>query len=308
MIAALHLARPEALLLLAVFVPLWFAVARSADPRRAWSRAIEPHLLDALLLRSERGARLQPVHLLAVTWVVGTLALAGPSWRRAPAPFAEDNAGLVIVMEVTETMTRSDVQPSRLQRAAQKVGDLLALRGDVDVALIAYAGSAHRVLPLTKDSEIVKEFASALSPEVMPAPGHAAAAAIAAANAELERARRPGSIVFLGDGVAPDQLDAIREAGSVPVHVLAIGAPPTDPASLEELASVTGGVHVLVTADGADVERLAAAATSRIGSVTDEDEAPKWQDDGHLFVWLVAAALLAWARRGWSIALPGRDA
>lgn len=308
MIAALHLARPEALLALVLLAPLWLLVARTADPRRAWSRVIDAHLLDALLLRSERGARLQPMHLLAAVWLVGTIALAGPSWRRAPAPFAEDSAGLVLVIEVTETMTRRDVQPSRLERAAQKVTDLLALRGDVEVALVAYAGSAHRVLPLTKDGAIVQEFAVALAPGLMPEDGDAAAAAIAAANAELARARRPGSIVLFSDGVAPGEVEAIRAAGSVPVHVLALGAPPTDPASLKRVAAQSGGTHVLVTADNGDVERLADAATRKIGSVPGEDDAPVWQDDGHLFVWLVAACLLAWSRRGWSISLPGRNA
>ena len=97
------------------------------------------------------------------------LALAGPTWQREPAPFADDTAALVIVVEVTPTMLAQDVQPSRLERAALKIHDLLALRRGSVTALVAYAGSAHLVLPLTQDGDLITEFAAQLDPSIMPA-------------------------------------------------------------------------------------------------------------------------------------------
>jgi hypothetical protein len=60
------------------------------------------------------------------------------------------------------------VQPSRLERAAQKIRDLLAERRGTRSALIAYAGSAHLVMPLTRDADLIARFAAELSPDVMP--------------------------------------------------------------------------------------------------------------------------------------------
>jgi len=301
----LHFLRPFWLLAVPFAGLLTFVLLRMTDPRQAWRGVIEPHLLDALLMRSDRSRRLQPAHLVGIAWSVCILALAGPAWRREPAPFAEDTSVLVVVVEVTETMMSKDVQPSRLQRAVQKVGDLLVLRPDADVALFAYAGSAHRVMPLTRDAEVITHFARALSPEIMPAQGDAAAEAIAQANTELARAGRAGSIVLFSDGVAPDQVAAIRSLASVPIHVLALGNPPPDPASLESIARATGGIVVTVSPDHRDVERLARAAERRIGRSTGDESGAAWKDQGYLLLPLLALLVLFWGRRGWSIGIPG---
>ena len=60
--------------------------------------------------------------------MIASLALAGPTWKREPTPFSEDQAPLVIALDVSSSMEMTDIQPSRLQRAQQKVRDLLALR------------------------------------------------------------------------------------------------------------------------------------------------------------------------------------
>ena len=57
----------------------------------------------------------------------------------------------VIALDLSATMNAVDVQPSRLERAKQKIRDLLALRSGARTALVAYAGSAHTVLPLSDD-------------------------------------------------------------------------------------------------------------------------------------------------------------
>ena len=53
-------------------------------------------------------------------------------------------------------------QPSRLLRAKQKILELMAIRGDVNTALIAYSGTAHTVMPITNDSEMIRHFLAAL--------------------------------------------------------------------------------------------------------------------------------------------------
>ena len=80
------------------------------------------------------------MHLLLAGWLIAIIALAGPTWRLELAPFIADQAALAIAIEVTPSMQAQDIQPSRLQRAAQKVRDLLALRPGAKTALVAYAG------------------------------------------------------------------------------------------------------------------------------------------------------------------------
>ncbi len=55
------------------------------------------------------------------------VAMAGPSWEREPSPFADDTAGLVVLLKASTTMEATDVQPSRLERSKHKLRDLLEL-------------------------------------------------------------------------------------------------------------------------------------------------------------------------------------
>ena len=299
MIDGLHLLRPWWLLALPVAAALVWRASRASDSERAWRGVIDPHLLQALLLRREHRRHVRPLHVLPVVWFVTIVALAGPAWRIEPSPFAEETSALVVVMDVGATMSATDVQPSRMERAAQKVSDLLTLRAGTDVALVAYAGSAHRVMPLTRDGAVVTSFASSLAPGIMPVPGDAAAAALGIANQELARADRRGSIVLITDGVSVDQVDAALDAESVPVHVLMMSRSSESDAPTRRLASGTGGAHVVVTPDGADVERLASLAEQRVARAESDALIGGLRDDGYLLLPLLGLLSLFWARRGW---------
>ena len=78
---------------------------------------------------------------------------------------------LVILLDVSSSMEQRDIQPSRLQRAKQKIADLLAMRTDKQTALIVYAGTAHTVLTLTDDQDILKQYLAAITPKIMPRAG-----------------------------------------------------------------------------------------------------------------------------------------
>ncbi len=164
-----HFLRPLWLLLLIPAAYLMWSVYQRSDSLRAWRQVIAPHLLDHLLLREagEEG-RWRPVYMLGVGWLAGILALAGPSWQMQPSPFSEDQAAMFIVIKVTPEMLAQDIQPSRLQRSVLKIHDLLDLKKDVRTGLIAYAGSAHLVMPLTSDAGIINNLLLHLNPESCP--------------------------------------------------------------------------------------------------------------------------------------------
>ena len=125
---------------------------------------IADHLLKHLLVSEREPKKVRPVYLLAVLWLTGIIALAGPTWDRESSPFIQDTAGLIIALKVTPTMLAQDIQPSRLERATQKIHDLLKLRIGAKTALIAYSGSAHLTMPLTVDPKIIDMFSQALTP------------------------------------------------------------------------------------------------------------------------------------------------
>ena len=302
----LHFLRPLWLLVIPAAIGLAMMLARIGDPRAPWRGLIAPHLLDALLIGESSRRRFPPHVMLAITLSVGAIAAAGPTWQRRPAPFGVSQSAMIFVIETTPSMEQKDIQPSRLERSAQKVSDLLELRKDTDAALIAYAGSAHLAMPLTTDASVIAYFAGALNPDIMPMPGAALDKAIAMANDQLREASRNGSIVLLTDGATGEQVDRIAEQGSVPVHVLVMASvlAEQEQAALERLARVTRGSLTPVSPDLSDVERVSAQAERRFGAAPSESD-DDWVDTGYWLTFPLAALALVWSRRGWAVEYQG---
>ena len=309
-----HFLRPAWLLLVIPAVAPLLVGLRRRDPLRSLSRIIDRSLLEHLVVRPDGGRRFGPAHLLTVAVLVLTLSAAGPAWRREPAPFAEETAAVVIALEVTPEMLAEDVPPTRLERATQKISDILEARPDARVALVAFAGSAHLVMPLTRDHEIIAFFAGELTPPVMPVEGERTAEAVALAGSLLQKSGQPGSILLVTDGVPPGeegQLAELRDDGLVPVHILALAAPagtpvparsppapPLDRDALDRVARGLGGSVTVVTPDERDVKRVAERLETRFGATTSEG-GERWRDEGYALVPVGLLLALFWFRRGW---------
>lgn len=313
-LGSFHFIRPGWLL---AFVPVALIIAailQRKDARSAWRGVIEDGLLDHLLVKPKTEGVFQPVHLLAVAWCVAVIALAGPTWRREPSPFADDEAAVVFVVEVSATMACRDIQPSRQQRSVHKIGDLLAARVGMESALVAYAGSAHLVMPITGDAEIIKTFASELDPKIMPIEGDVLAQALTLANQQLVSAERPGSIVLLTDGIDPGQNEALKKYSGAPVHVLAVAgdqgkplpldsppAPALDIDALQKSVDAMNATVTVVSPDDTDVKRLSRNITTSFAAAQQDDGGDRWQDMGYWLTPFICLISLFWFRPGWVV-------
>jgi len=314
-----HFLRPGWLLMLLPATLVCWSILHRQDPMRAWEAVISPGLLQHLAIRKEVGrSRFRPVFLLGVIWSIGIVAAAGPSWEKEPSPFTEDQAALFIVLKVTPDMLAADIQPSRLQRSVQKINDLLALRPGTSTGLIAYAGSAHLVMPLTSDPDIIGFFASELNPDVMPVPGDDPVRAVELAQRRLQASGLPGSVVLIADAIGADSIAALADLSdgwAADVHILAVAGgpevvpPPGSPAApaldrdaMQKAAGAGGGTLVLVTPDDSDVQQLSAGIARSI-SAAPTQEGERWKDAGYYLVLLLAALGLLFFRKGGAVSV-----
>lgn len=169
--------------------------------RRRLSRAIEPRLFSRLAPDRLRASGLLRRLGFVLALVFMILALARPRWGERLEMFRGRGVAVVIALDGSKSMLAEDVKPNRLERAKTELALLLeALAGNA-AGIVAFAGDAYVLCPLTTDLEAAKLFLDIISPEVMPVPGTDFGRAIMR-SLELFTATAPGTraLVLVTDG------------------------------------------------------------------------------------------------------------
>ncbi|WP_166366942.1 VWA domain-containing protein [Pseudomonas akapageensis] len=325
-LSALHFLRPLFLLLipLGALLLLW---RRAEVRRRRVQSSIAPHLLKHLLITPSTRARVQPIHLLSALLMLGGLAAAGPTWQQDRPPFLENQAVLLLALDLSPSMDASDLPPSRLEAAKHKMLDLIAREKGLRIGLLAYAGSAHLVLPPSDDPALLDSFLQALATPLIDRPGKDALGAIEQAKRLLVAEKVPGTLVLITDGADASQFAAIGkslEGTALQVLILAVGSNDTGVLRTADGQPRTDsdGRALLGRFDQAGLEQLAKAADAPLGSLTlDDDDLDwielhaqrhfaqanpdagqiHWKDAGYWLTWPLALLALLCIRRGWRL-------
>ena len=323
---ALHFLRPLWLLALGLVVLIWWLVRRREAKTTARNTFIAPHLRDALTVQRAPRIRIQPIDGMALGLLATVIAAAGPTWSRQNSPWFAETAPLVIAIEVSDSMRSNDLAPSRLDRARFEVLDLLSKRTGSRTALIAYAGSAHIVMPLTSDVGAIKPFLESLDPGIMPSPGANASRVFDLAVKLLGDVPTSGTLLFVNDGFDSADVGRFAEFSQredVPALVALIvgtnkggvaflpdGSPvlrdtgerldtAIEPAALRRIGRAADMPIIRATAGDGDLRVLLRRIESNLQQADDPDA--RWRDEGVRALWPAAFLLLLWFRRGWTM-------
>ncbi|HKE43262.1 MAG TPA: VWA domain-containing protein, partial [Steroidobacteraceae bacterium] len=324
MIGDFHFLRPLWLLALLAAIALAWVVARREDVRSRWRGIIDPALLEHLVVDPKSRWRVRPIYMTVAAIIVGSIALAGPTWKRERPPFVEDKAPLAIAIDLSRTMDAIDVTPTRLERAKLKVHDLLERRAGARTALFAYAGSAHLVLPLTDDAALIRTYVDSLATGLMPVAGKDTGRALKVVEAALAREEVPGTILFMTDGVEAGAFQSFKaHTGKNQLMVLGIGTEEGGPvrAGAESFLTDSTGRRVFTRLDVEGLRKLKDAADVKVATMTLDDSdldwiqrhvqthlaqkqsdlATRWQDEGWWLTLPIGLLAALWFRRGWTI-------
>ena len=304
-----HFLRPTWALLLIPWLAMVVVRSQQRDKQDMFGGIIAPHLLQHLRLQRFDTRWLNPKNFSLLFMVLVLLVIMGPTWRQQLSPLNQDEAALVVLLDVSSTMQQKDVQPSRLQRAKQKISDLLALRPDKKSALIVYSGTAHSVLSLTADQDILNQYLAAITPAIMPRSGKFPEYSLPLADEILRGRNAPATIVMFSDGLGAKSGQAFESYFLTHPHQLLVvgvgsedeepGIAPLERESLKALATDANGVYLSLTIDDADVRQLNQRIESHY-TVT-QDSALPWFDSGYLLVFPAMGLFLMWFRRGWTL-------
>jgi Ca-activated chloride channel family protein len=200
---------------------------------------------------------------------------------------------------------------------------MLRASGDGQVGLIAFAGDAFVVAPLSDDAETLLAMLDALSPQIMPVRGSRPDLGLAKAGELLAAVgARDGEVILVSDDPGDDR--ALSAAGTLAnqghrVSVLGVGTSEGAPVpgakdadgkpvisrlaepGLEALARAGGGDYATLTPDGADLARILHTQVGRIdprrGAEGTQPE--RWQGLGPLICLALLPLGAVAFRRGW---------
>ncbi|WP_298981840.1 VWA domain-containing protein [uncultured Roseibium sp.] len=300
-LSVFHFIRPWWLLFLLPVGMLWWLVRGAAGRSASIPSSIAPHLARALQVGSQSKQSIRPVDSAVLVLSLLVLAAAGPTWSRIPNPLVSDTAPLVVALKVTKSMMQVDIAPSRLERSKQKVLDLLTERSGAKTALVAYAGTAHQVAPLTEDPAVLKPFLEGLDPSIMPKNGTSLQAALKLAQDILSSQDVPGAILFMADEIADADTAVLSQHAQGANSPVLFWFASRDQESKSKLSALSGYQVVEMTPDSKDVVQVSRNINAVYEAALANDERQKWRDQGRFLAFPAVLIMLFWFRRGWTM-------
>ncbi len=210
--------------------------------RRALRLLVAPSLRSQLVHRATPAQRRLRIGLLTLSGLFAVFALMRPQWGLEFLSTSRAHAELMVAVDVSRSMLAEDVVPNRLERAKAEVRDLLGyLEGD-HVGLIAFAGRASVLAPLTPDFGFLRLVLDGLGPHSVSRGGTRLEEPIRKALAGFRATGDVSRVILLiTDGEDQDSfpLDAASDAAERGIAIITIGlgseegsdVPLTDPAT-----------------------------------------------------------------------------
>jgi Ca-activated chloride channel family protein len=208
---------------------LWLWRRYDARQHAALARFISAHLRGQLTQSVSIGRRRTQRGLLLVSLALLFVALAGPLVGYRWEQISRRGIEIIFAVDTSRSMSTPDVKPDRLTRAKLAIDDFTnKLDGDA-VGLVAFAGEAFLVSPITLDYGAFHESLNAIDINTIPRGGTNIASAVREAQAALRRRPDSDKILILvtdGEDLEGDALIAAQAAASqdgLKIYTIGVG-------------------------------------------------------------------------------------
>jgi Ca-activated chloride channel family protein len=248
----IHWGAPQLLWLLVVVPALSLLLLLGAWLKRRALRsladpALVPRLTDS---RSARWAAVKVACVLSGLALM-VVAAARPQWGEKLQVVKGHGIDVVIALDASRSMLAADIPPSRLERAKVQIASLLDNLSGNRVGIVAFAGDAQVMCPLTTDVEAAKLFLDIIDPGNMPRPGTNIQHAVEAAASLFGPAEESSKALVLitdGDNLDGDPGVATRIAVENHIRMFAVGVGTPEGSTIPEAQST--GTSYQKDADG----------------------------------------------------------
>ena len=164
------------------------------------------------------------VMLLALVGII--LGLVNPKIGTKMETVKREGIDIVFAMDMSKSMLAEDVAPSRLEKSKQIVSQIINQLGSDRIGIVAYAGSAFPVLPITTDYSVAKMFLQSMNTDIVSSQGTSLDEAIKLSATYFdEKSKTSKLLIMISDGEDHSEgaESAAEEANKMGMKIIAIG-------------------------------------------------------------------------------------
>lgn len=136
--------------------------------------------------------------MMAIFFIV--IALVNPKLGSKVETVKAKGVEIVFAIDVSKSMLCKDIPPNRLEKTKQIVTQIINSVGSDRIGIVAYAGSAYPVLPMTTDYELAKMFTQSINTDMISSQGTAIESAVETSVDFFDNPTSGKAIVLLSDG------------------------------------------------------------------------------------------------------------
>jgi len=164
------------------------------------------------------------VFLLALTCII--VALVNPKIGTKAETIKREGIDIVFAVDVSKSMLCEDIAPSRLEKSKQIVSQIISQLGSDRIGIIAYAGSAFPVLPITTDYSVAKMFLQSMNPSIVSSQGTSLDDAIKLSTTYFDKKDKTKKLLIMisdGEDHSEGAESAAEEANNAGIKIITIG-------------------------------------------------------------------------------------
>ncbi|PKW28993.1 vWA domain-containing protein [Flavobacterium lindanitolerans] len=164
------------------------------------------------------------VFLLALACLI--LGLVNPKLGTKVETVKREGIDIVFAIDVSKSMLAEDVAPNRLEKTKQIVSQIINQLGSDRIGIVAYAGSAFPVLPITTDYSVAKMFLQSMNPGMVSSQGTSLDEAIHLSSSFFSQDSKVSKLVIMisdGEDHSEGIEEATEEANKNGLKIITIG-------------------------------------------------------------------------------------
>ena len=259
------------------------------------------------------------VLLLAFACLI--MALVNPKIGTKTETVKREGIDIVFAVDVSKSMLAEDIAPNRLDKTKQIISQIMNELGSDRIGVVAYAGSAFPVLPLTTDYGVAKMFVQSMTPGMVSSKGTSIEDAIKISESYFDPKSKTSKLVILisdGEDHSEGAKATAEEAKKAGLKILTIGVGTTkggpiplkrngvvesfqrdrqnevvitklNESSLQEIAKITEGKYI----NGRNTKEVVDFVKNALENIEKtEFESTQFTDFNSQFQWFLGMGLL----------------